>query len=399
MEDHATPTVLCVDDDPMTLKWMSLHLRRRYQVLLATGGDAALELLRQRNDIFVIISDMRMPRMNGTAFLNQARHIAPDAVRILLTGQADFDVAVAAINEGHIFRFLAKPCPSSVLLNATEAAADQHRLVTAEHVLLEQTLHGCIKALTDVLALTSPVSFGRAIRLKQCVSELAEKLEMPERWQVEVAAMLSQLGCIILPAETVERLYHGQPLSAGEQMMVDRMPVVTNELLSNIPRIEVVRGILAAYPKEYVKAVAGQPPPGRAEALISRGAQLLRIAIDYDMLEARGDSPAFALSIMRSRAEQYDARVLQAFGVIRGGDSPQVDAREVSFSELRVGMVLADDVRMADGTVLLAARGYIVTAGFVERVCNFRRGTTKGSLRIIVPQVGEYGEPPATTTS
>ncbi|MEP7307039.1 MAG: HD domain-containing phosphohydrolase [Acidobacteriota bacterium] len=387
MEEQANPTVLCVDDDPMTLKWMSLLLRRRYQVLSATGGDAALELLRQKNNICVIISDLRMPRMNGAVFLNFARHLAPDAVRMMLTGHADLEAAVAAINEGQIFRFLTKPCPPNVLLSATEAAADQHRLVTAEHILLEQTLHGCIKALTDVLALTSPVSFGRAIRLKQCVSELAEKLEMPERWQVEIAAMLSQLGCIILPADTVERLYHGQPLSDDEQMMVDRMPVVTNELLSNIPRIEVVRGILAAYPKSYAKAVANQPPPGRAEALISRGAHLLRIAIDYDILEARGDSPAFALAIMRSRAEQYDAGVLQAFGAIRGGDSRPVDAREVSFSDLRVGMVLAEDVRMADDTVLLAARGYVVTAGFVERVCNFRRGATKGSLRVIVPQV------------
>src|SRR6185503_19614862 len=84
-------------------------------------------------------------------------------------------------------------------------------------------------------------------RIKQHVSDLADKLEIRERWQVEVAAMLSQLGCIVLPAEVAEKLYYGQPLSPQEDAMVARLPAVTAQLLGNIPRLEVVRGILESH--------------------------------------------------------------------------------------------------------------------------------------------------------
>src|SRR5579862_6564126 len=195
MAAKQTVKVLCVDDEPNVLEGLGLHLRRRYTLLTATSGGEALAVLRQNPDTAVVVSDMRMPAMNGAAFLHQARQVAPDAVRMLLTGQTDLDSAINAVNQGQIFRFLTKPCPTIALIVAIEAAAEQHRLITAERVLLEQTLHGSIGALTDILALTSPLSFGRAIRIKQLVSELAAVLHAPERWQVEVAAMLSQIGC------------------------------------------------------------------------------------------------------------------------------------------------------------------------------------------------------------
>src|SRR4029077_12934308 len=128
----------------------------------------------------------------------------PEVVRILLTGYADVDAATLAVNEGQIFRFLVKPCPSRQLLAAVDAAAEQHQLLTSQRVLLEQTLHGSIKSLTDLLALTSPLAFRRATRITQHVVAPSEKLVVPDRWQVEVAAMLPQLGLITLPAETVE---------------------------------------------------------------------------------------------------------------------------------------------------------------------------------------------------
>jgi response regulator RpfG family c-di-GMP phosphodiesterase len=151
-------------------------------------------MLAREPAVAVIMSDMRMPGMDGATFLARARQVAPDAVRMLLTGQADVDAAAAAINEGQIFRFLTKPCPPPMLLAAFASAVEQHELITAERVLLEQTLHGSIKTLTDVLALVSPTSFGRATRIKQLVSDLAERLAIRERWQVEVAAMYRSLA-------------------------------------------------------------------------------------------------------------------------------------------------------------------------------------------------------------
>src|SRR5262249_43678615 len=154
------------------------------------------------------------------------------------TGHAEVDSAIAAVNRGAVFRFLTKPCPPPELLSAVDAAVELHKTTVAEQTLLEQTLHGSIKMLTEVLSITNPVSFGRAQRIKQHVTSLLDKLELGERWQVEVAAMLSQLSSFTLPPETLEKVYYGAQLTPEEQAMLDRAPDVTEQLLGHIPRLE-----------------------------------------------------------------------------------------------------------------------------------------------------------------
>ena len=277
--------VLCVDDEPPVLAGLSLNLSRRYNLLTATSGFAAIKVLQANTDVAVIISDMRMPVMDGATFLKSAREWAPDAVRMLLTGQADVDSAVSAVNEGQVFRFLTKPCSMVRLLGMIQAAVDHHRLVTAEKVLLEQTLRGSITALMDVLSLTNPVSFGRAARIKAYASSLAHVLSMPDPWQVEVAAMLSQLGYISLPHETMEKLEHGQALSLEEAAMVARVPSVSEQLVAHIPRLEVVRGMLAALADPHRKPPASLTPI--QERQIRRGVQVLRAAMEVETRESQ----------------------------------------------------------------------------------------------------------------
>ena len=382
--------VLCVDDEQKVLDGLALHLRRRYGLFTAPSGMEGLEILRREPSIAVIVSDMRMPGMDGAAFLAKAREVAPEAVRILLTGDTDISVALSAVNDGQLFRFLLKPCPAAVLGSAINAAAAQHRLITAERVLLEETLHGSIRALTDVLALTNPMAFGRAMRIRQHVSDLAVHLGIRERWQAEVAAMLSQIGTIALPPDTAERAYYGLPVSADEQGMIDRVPAVADQLLASIPRLEAVRGIIASLHRK-------RPPVHRADdrdgELIARGFQMLRIAADFDGLEAEGNTPALALDTMLGRAARYDPATLQAFEKIRAVDRKREDVRHVSLSHLQVGMVLVDEVRLLSGT-LLAGRGYEVTSSFVERGRNFRNSVASDTVRVIMPK----GSPPETET-
>ena len=319
--------------------------------------------------------------MNGATFLAKVREVASDTVRILLTGQADIDSAIAAVNEGQIFRFLSKPCPPPDLLAAIAAGVEQHRLVTSERVLLEQTLHGCVKTLVDVLALTNPVSFGRATRIKQHVSELAERIGLTERWQVEVAAMLSQLGYVTLPAEVAEKVHQGHLLTQEEQAMVARAPAVTEQRLGNIPRLEVVRAILSG----YAKASRAESISGDGDTkLIALGAQLLRVATDFDALEARGCSSALAVTTMRGREGQYDAKIMDALGALRGDDGDRDEVEELPLGALRVGMVLADDVKMVAGT-LLVARGFVITESFIERLRNYRLGSIRQPVLVVVP--------------
>src|SRR5258706_5696930 len=203
MDAVTRPKVLCVDDEPHVASGLSLHLRRRYEVEIATSGQAGLDILDRSPDIAVVISDMRMPAMSGAEFLARAYAAHPDTTRILLTGYSELDAAIKAINQGNVFRFLVKPCPPPELVKTVDAAAELHRTLLAEKVLLEKTLHGSIKMLSEVLAITSPAAFGRGARVKQLVAQMAEKLGEKARWQVEVAALLSQLPSIALPNETV----------------------------------------------------------------------------------------------------------------------------------------------------------------------------------------------------
>src|SRR5262249_51713717 len=152
----------------------------------ALGPEQGLELLSKAGPYAVIVSDLRMPGMNGIQFLAEAKAIVPDSIRIMLTGYADTSAAIAAVNQGNIFRFLNKPCVGEVLNHTLLAALEQHRLVTAERVLLEQTLRGSIEVLTEMLSLSSPDVFSQTARLRECVRHISQRLECQDGWRFEV---------------------------------------------------------------------------------------------------------------------------------------------------------------------------------------------------------------------
>jgi response regulator RpfG family c-di-GMP phosphodiesterase len=367
------PRVLCVDDEPRVLEGLRDSLRRSFDVHVAESGAAGLALLERDPDGYaVVISDMRMPGMSGAAFLSQARRVAPNAVRMLLTGHADLDAAIAAVNDGQLFRFLTKPCSREELLRACAAALGQHRLLVAERVLLEQTLRGSISALVDVLALTNPAAFGRAMRLRSGVQVLADRMEIDDRWEVEIAAMLVQLGAVTLPDATAERLYAGAVLSEAEQLMVAVVPAATQRILGHIPRLEGVTQILADVERPF--RGEGETP--------SMGARMLRIVADFDELESRGTTRPAALATMRSRNGVYDPRLLDAYALARGAGEPIERVVELRLVDLQPGMTLADDVRHRNGSLLIG-RGYTVTAALIQRLEHLPRGDLHEPLRVI----------------
>ena len=124
---------------------------------------------------------MRMPRTTGIQFLARVREIAPDTVRMMLSGYADLQSAIEAVNEGNIFRFLTKPCSRPTLVKAIDAGLTQYRLVTAERELLSKTLSGSVKVLVDVLSIVNPTAFGRTARVRHLVRRLAEALQVDEK--------------------------------------------------------------------------------------------------------------------------------------------------------------------------------------------------------------------------
>jgi len=371
--------VLCVDDEPQILQGLTLHLRRQYRVVTADGAAAALKLVAEGSAPAVILSDMRMPVMDGAALLKRMLELRPETTRILLTGEASRDATVSAVNEGQIFRFLTKPCSPDDLRGAVEAGVIQHRLVTAEKVLMQETLIGCIHALIDVLAMTNPVAFGRANRVKRSVIDLAAAVGLKDFWQLEAAAMLSQIGYISLPPELVEKLYYGKRLTAEERVLAEGAPRVAQALLGRIPRIEPVMEILMASQDQK----ADEPGGG----LLKSGADILRLILAYDSLIVAGNSVVASLQSLRSRAPIYGAALVETFAALVGNLVENEDIVELPVGSVKPGMIILDDLRTAVGT-LLVPKGFEVTNAFLERKRNFDPLILQKKVRVAA--AGDY---------
>jgi response regulator RpfG family c-di-GMP phosphodiesterase len=378
--------ILCVDDEPKVLEGLERVMHRKCALLTAGSGEEALRILAGPEPIDIIVSDMRMPRMNGAALLAECRKRSPDTVRLLLTGQADLESAISAVNDGHVFRFLTKPCPPAVLLEALTAALDQHRLITSERVLLERTLVGSMRALTEVLALVHP-EFGSTARQHERARKVAAHLGVPQGWHVEVASMLSQAGYVVLPNELLAKLHRGSELDATERTMLARVPAVVDRIIALIPRLEIVHEALRHQDRAFESSEGGPQ-----QAAIPIGARILKALKDLGIEETRSPDSAHALAILRSHRGKYDPAVLEAIAAVCGTRAPET--RELSLIEVEVGMVLASDVTTR-GAMLLVARGHVVTAQLIERLHNF--DLKFGVVQPIVCEVPRVVESEAVT--
>lgn len=382
------PRVLCVDDDEMVLAWVRRLLSHRFDVQLTQSPILALKRIDEASDdpFSVILCDLEMPGVNGIALLTRVREMAPDTVRILLTGHANTEGAIAAVNDGAVFRFLTKPCEAHILLNAVAAGAEMNRLAMSERVLLEQTLHGAVSALSDILILMSPAAFARGTRLKRYVERVAPALCVTNRWEIEIAALLSQLGAVSLPPELAEKLHAGLSLTADEQRRVDAMPAVAASFIAEIPRLDEVCRILRFQSAAFDGT--GSPDAGVRGAAIPLGARILKIASDLDALDAAGMAPHVALATLSARTTTYDPTVLAAFHATVLHDAKPVQSREIRLGEVQAGMVFARDVVGPRG-LLLAARGQEVSRALTERLHDFWAASLQDQVvTVIMPGEG-----------
>lgn len=396
MATEARPRILCVDDEPHILEGLKRVLIRSFEIVATTEPDSALRILERDEQFVAVVSDLRMPRMDGIAFLEQARRIRPDAVRVLLTGNADFQAALDAVNRGAVFRFLIKPSTPEALRQAVAAAEEQHRLITAERTLLEQTLRGSILALTEVLALTNPAGFGRAARAETLVRALAGLLEMEGRWQLEVAALLSQIGTVTLPRATVEKLYAGMPLSYAEEVCVQRLPQLASDLLAGIPRLEAVQEILLHYATRFDGA--GSQPSSPVGTRIPLGARLLKVVLDFDLLESQGLSRGAALETLRERHGWYDPHLLEVLAEFCARGAAETTTFETELRGVRPGMVFAEDVVTPTG-VLLIARGQMASERLMTRIHSLAHlEEARHRVRVFTPGASEHEAPSAAAS-
>lgn len=130
--------ILFVDDEKNVLEGYKRLLRGDFNVETALGGAQALAELHIFGPCAIVISDMRMPGMNGAEFLAQVRQIAPNTVRMLLTGYKDANEAAQAVNQGRIFRYLNKPCRKSDLVLAINLGLEQYRVNVDDRQAINQ---------------------------------------------------------------------------------------------------------------------------------------------------------------------------------------------------------------------------------------------------------------------
>ncbi|MDR3709657.1 MAG: response regulator [Capsulimonadaceae bacterium] len=363
--------ILCVDDDPNILDAYKRSLRKIYTIDTAQGGEAGLAVLTEKGPYAVVVSDQHMPGISGVQFLAKARDVAPDTVRMMLTGNADLNVAINALNEGAIFRFLVKPVTPENMAVILEHGVAQYRLVTAERELLEKTLRGSVRILIEILSSLNPDLFGRSQLLRQEMRQISDILGLTDNWSLELAAMLAQIGMVTLPTNLFQRLEKGAPLNATEQAMLDRTPEISYKLLANIPRLEQVARMIRYQNKNYDGS--GIPDDNVSGDAIPVGARILKVLLEWHQIEARGASRSGAYALMRNRRGFYDPTVFEALGRILGQPENAASKRppiRIKLIQLKVGHVLASNMETDEGKLLIAA-GHQITETLLEKIFNY----------------------------
>jgi response regulator RpfG family c-di-GMP phosphodiesterase len=361
--------ILVVDDDPTLLRGCQRALRGRFEIEVAGSGEEALVATQDRGPFAVVLSDMRMPGIDGVRFLEQVARVAPDTVRMMLTGHADTAVAMAAVNEGNVFRFLTKPCATEDLVRALQAGVQQYRLVRAERDLLEDTLRGAIRVCSEILATLDSETYGRAQRVQEAARQVGKTLGVDDLWRLEVAALLARIGWACVPPDVVLR-QRREALQDGDQAILERIPQTGHDLLAKIPRLQEVARTVRYAEKNFDGS--GFPADELAGAAIPLHARILRVCVDLIDLEAKNQTRYRALALLGGRTGRYDPAVLEA---ARSGLAPPPNTAvgtglEVDFAELQIGDVLLSNVETESG-VLVVQAGAMLTGPLLLRIRNF----------------------------
>jgi response regulator RpfG family c-di-GMP phosphodiesterase len=414
----ARRTILCVDDEQNIVSSLRRTFRQHsYRVLTATSGADGLGLL-EREEVDVVISDMRMPGMDGTQFLEQVRKRWPDTVRLLLTGYSDIESTIGAINRGEVYRYIAKPWDDADMLTTVRLGLERKALehekrsleeltrrqnaelrelnATLEAKVFERTAE--LRQACDALAaanvklkvnfLTSIKVFSNVIELREGnkyaghsrrVAELGRKLankmglSAAETQDVFIAGLLHDMGKIGLPEAAVNA-----PLAQIDGELLDayrKHPIRGAQLLMPLDDLRNVATILRSHRERFDGSGF---PSGLAGASIPLGARILAIAKDYDsaqigMTSRQRKSPTeAAASITQGRGKLYDPWAVDVFATMISGVEPESSAELwIPAADLAAGMVLTRDLLGFDGALLLAAE-HVLDDVLVGRIQDYQ---------------------------
>ena len=405
----AVPTLLCVDDEPNILSSLRRLFRTKgYRVLTAGSGAEGLEVLAAE-EVDLVISDMRMPEMDGATFLEHVRERRPDAVRLLLTGYSDVSAILAAINRGEIYRYITKPWDDNDILLQVRHALERRALEqlaqrqTAELKALNASLeakvaertaelkaahddvvraHDKLKAnyITTIKILSSMIEMrgghlaGHARRVADLARRIAVKMGLDGKsvQEVFIASLLHEIGKIGFSDELLT-----MPVSqmAGDNLNAFRKhPARAEQLLMPLDDLRGVAALVRAHMERY----DGHGfPDAISGGVIPLGARIIGLASDFDNLQLGAMVPRRVLPqdakqlIYDSSAKRYDPLVVAAFRALLDGDPVETPRDQATVSKhLQPGMVLSRDLVTADGLMLLSA-DHVLDERMVQKVRDF----------------------------
>ena len=399
-------TILCVDDEPNILSSLRRLFRGKgYEVLTAISGAQGLELLEQQ-PVDLVISDMRMPEMDGARFLAQVRERWPNTVRLLLTGYSDVQSIQDAINCGEIYRYITKPWDDNDILLIVRHALERHQLELEKQRLealtlkqneelktlnsgLEQKVEErtrqlkanfltTIKILSSIAEMRGTGQTGQTRQVADLARKMATqlKLDMNEVQDIFIASLLHDLGRI---GFTDEMLRTPMTMLQGADLALFRKhPVMGAQLLMPLTDMAGVAAIV----RHQMERFDGQGFPDRlAGFAIPIGSRILTLAIDYYNLQQgalvqRHLKPEEAKSlVMDGSGKRYDPQVVQAFRqVVDGGVRGIAESTDVELlsGELVPGMVLSRDVVSRDGLMLLAS-DHVLNERMIQQLQDFEK--------------------------
>jgi response regulator RpfG family c-di-GMP phosphodiesterase len=383
----AQEKILIVDDDPNLLSGLCRQFRKRYEMACAENADAALARLSDGECFAVVVSDMRMPGMDGVRFLAELARRHPETVRIMLTGNADQTTAIDAVNRGEVFRFLSKPCPPDDLAAALDAALERHRLQALERDLLERTLAGSVKVLLDVMRTVNPLAFTRALTIRDLAVETARAMGERALWEVNIATLLSGLGWMSVPEKVLQRVAQGLPLTSYDSALVARHPEIAFEMLSEVPRLEGVARIVRFQHRNFDGAgpPIGIPAEGEGIPLGSRILRVLNAVVSLDRPRLPGET---ALANLPLDEGIYDPAVIltvrdQVREAGKRHSRSGIETLALRVAELRSGDILNADAVSLEGDLLYPA-GQVLTELHIARLLHHPdRGTVAEPLSVL----------------
>jgi putative two-component system response regulator len=378
-------SILLIDDTPANIDIIAEILKREYQVRVVTSGELALKIANSKNPPDLVLLDIMMPGMDGYEVCRRlkAEEKTKEIPVIFLTCKGEVEDETKGLSLGAV-DYITKPFEPAIVKARVKTHLALRKAEEELQDLLSQTLVGSIRVLIELLSLVKPEVFSKASRLRRYVKGITGDLAIKDAWQYELAAMLSHIGFISLHDEIINKVINGQELSDEEEKIFHKYPAVGAALVSRIPRMGTVAGMIERQQIPFSNVATGRDLLKSDPFVL--GGQMLKVVNDYDQLISRGLPPDVALKQMSNDKMTYEPTLLNKLKEVLNVQQSERYSLELKVSEMREGMILDEDIYSSSGPkVLLVAKGTEISNSRLSRLHMLEKiGLVTRPIRVLV---------------